>query len=287
MDKQFSKLLPDGFAAFENQVAGHNLKDGRSPTGILKSADGFVLKPVTKHPQSETEIGFYESIFIHEKYACFRPFVPEFKGTTVLNILGLDITFLKLQDITKGYIKPCVMDVKIGSQTWDPNATESKRKTEDEKYQLSKKEFGFCIPGYQVYNLSSGSFNKMGKDQGRLLDKSTLPQALREFFNVNFSQSPFLIERFLQRLVAILDMWNSQKEVHIYSSSLLFAYDAHQLELFKTETSDLPCWMNIMMIDFAHVVPACNKHNRALLEFKDLTYLMVTCESRLSGMQQT
>jgi 1D-myo-inositol-tetrakisphosphate 5-kinase/inositol-polyphosphate multikinase len=42
-----------------------------------------------------------------------------------------DVTFIKLDDITKEVAEPCIMDIKIGRQTWDPEATLEKRKNED------------------------------------------------------------------------------------------------------------------------------------------------------------
>lgn len=39
--------------------------------------------------------------------------------------------FLKLADATKDFIKPCVMDVKIGKQTWEPGASATKQQNEE------------------------------------------------------------------------------------------------------------------------------------------------------------
>jgi hypothetical protein len=42
-----------------------------------------------------------------------------------------DVRFIKLEDIAKEVAEPCIMDIKIGRQTWDPQATLEKRKNED------------------------------------------------------------------------------------------------------------------------------------------------------------
>ena len=60
-------------------------------------------------------------------YATFFLF---FKRKYIIGYIP-DLKFLKLKDVTEGYLKPCVMDVKIGKQTWEPNATLEKRKAED------------------------------------------------------------------------------------------------------------------------------------------------------------
>lgn len=43
----------------------------------------------------------------------------------------VDMKFVVLSDITSGMKKPCVMDVKIGLQTWEPGCSEKKRKDEN------------------------------------------------------------------------------------------------------------------------------------------------------------
>lgn len=45
------------------------------------------------------------------------------------------------------------MDIKIGQRTWDPLADEEKRKCEESKYYECKQGLGFCIPGFQIYDL--------------------------------------------------------------------------------------------------------------------------------------
>lgn len=39
--------------------------------------------------------------------------------------------FIVLNDITSGMKKPCVMDVKIGLQTWEPGCSEKKKRDEN------------------------------------------------------------------------------------------------------------------------------------------------------------
>ena len=43
----------------------------------------------------------------------------------------IDMTFIVLDDITRGMKKPCIMDVKIGLQTWEPGCSEKKKKDEN------------------------------------------------------------------------------------------------------------------------------------------------------------
>lgn len=42
-----------------------------------------------------------------------------------------DVKFIILEDVTNDIAEPCVMDIKMGRQTWDPEASLEKRKNED------------------------------------------------------------------------------------------------------------------------------------------------------------
>lgn len=80
------------------------------------------------------------------------------------------VKFLVLRDITEGMSEPCVMDVKIGKRTWDPLAGPEKKAAEESKYAESKRAYGFCITGFQVYSLEMGQPFKYGKEYGKKLD---------------------------------------------------------------------------------------------------------------------
>lgn len=57
--------------------------------------------------------------------------------------------FLQLEDIISSYTQPCVMDVKIGRVSFDPNATNEKKIAELKKSPFQQ-ECGFRILGYRV-----------------------------------------------------------------------------------------------------------------------------------------
>jgi 1D-myo-inositol-tetrakisphosphate 5-kinase/inositol-polyphosphate multikinase len=42
-----------------------------------------------------------------------------------------DVRFIILDNVANNIAEPCIMDIKIGRQTWDPEATLEKRKIED------------------------------------------------------------------------------------------------------------------------------------------------------------
>ncbi len=62
--------------------------------------------------------------------------------------------FLQLEDITSKFENPCVIDVKIGKITYDPEATAEKRAKETNKYPPLKKT-GFQLRGFRVSAVDS------------------------------------------------------------------------------------------------------------------------------------
>ncbi|XP_014292429.1 inositol polyphosphate multikinase isoform X2 [Halyomorpha halys] len=191
------------------------------------------------------------------------------------------IRFLKLQDITSLCLKPCVMDVKIGKLTWEPNASVEKRKSEDAKYAISKREFGFCIPGYRVFDISLGLVIKFGKEEGKRLGRESTIEAFKQFFNYSCGFSSVILKHIMKQMTDLLGWWNSQNVIHIYSSSILLVYDAEKLNnmllgaLKEEELAADDSWVKIRMIDFAHVVPAdCLKDDNYISGLSNLIAIL-------------
>ncbi|KAM7365196.1 hypothetical protein PAMP_024989 [Pampus punctatissimus] len=54
--------------------------------------------------------------------------------------------YLKLEDVTRRFVKPCIMDVKLGQRSYDPFASQEKREQQIRKYPLME-EIGFLLLG--------------------------------------------------------------------------------------------------------------------------------------------
>ncbi|CAK9813587.1 Inositol polyphosphate multikinase [Anthophora plagiata] len=225
--------LPVGTSPLESRVAGHALDSERQTIGMLRGSNGRVFKPVIKPLLGKREITFYENLQISEDPVMvqLKSYVPRYYGTTELQISGRQVTFLSLKDITEGMTEPCVMDIKIGRRTWDPLATPEKKATEELKYAESKRTYGFCITGFQVYCVTSGQLRKFGKHYGKNLDAKAVVEALKIFLNISPERPPCrqLIVKLLSFLWKILLFFRTQRLFRFYSSSLLVAYDAKRL----------------------------------------------------------
>ncbi|XP_014472823.1 PREDICTED: inositol polyphosphate multikinase-like [Dinoponera quadriceps] len=235
-------MFPDGLSPLECQMAGHPFDGEKHTIGMLRRPNGHVLKPATKAILGEREIAFYENLQTSQDPTTsqLKNFVPCYYGTTELRVFNKRTKFLTLKDITEGMAEPCVMDIKIGRRTWDPLATPEKRATEEFKYAESKRAYGFCITGFQVYCLSTGRLKKFDRDYGKKLDAKGVVEALKTFLNITPEKPACrqLIAKLLSILCQIMLFFRTQRKYRFYSSSLLVAYDAHRLRPCHADDED-------------------------------------------------
>ncbi|XP_065091866.1 inositol polyphosphate multikinase-like isoform X1 [Ochlerotatus camptorhynchus] len=226
--------LPEGFQPMEDQVAGHTFFDGAGSLGLLKSSDdGSIFKPAGKVLCGAREIKFYEQVQVANTETDLLPLkdvIPQYRGHIKLTIDGKQSEFIKLSDLTYGMLEPCIMDVKIGCRTWDPQASEEKRKAEESKYQACKQNLGLCIPGFQVYSITNGRRMRYGKEFGKKLSEVTVKDAFRKFLNADSGLCRQLLMQFLSDLWIIQKWARTQTTFRLYSSSVLLVYDARRLK---------------------------------------------------------
>ena len=147
--KEFEMIIydPSVFKPLPTQIAGHG-SEGDGEKGFLKRPDGRLLKPVQAPPRGLRERDFYKRINTSKDPTDLRlkKFIPEFFGVEKVGFInGITVTeeFLILRDITEGFSRPSIMDIKIGSRTWGPDASAKKQAQENAKYAGTKHPFGF------------------------------------------------------------------------------------------------------------------------------------------------
>ena len=222
----------------------------------------------------------------------------------------LQILFHNNYCLTSGYnvdSTDCVsgqtdLCLKIGSQTWGPDASESKIAQEKSKYLGTKIPFGFSILGMLVhafdYNsniqgvpyennqhkkISTNSKNleeivkKYDKSFGKELKQDQTQKVAEIYFNHDQKPPVELIEIAVEKISAILKVFEDQRKYKFYASSLLMAYDAQAVKKFKAKLisfEDLKMAVNVRVIDFAHVFEANGERDEnfitGLTNFLDL-----------------
>jgi hypothetical protein len=190
---------------------------------------------------------------------------------------------LLLQDLTINFSKPCVMDLKMGCQSYEPDATPEKRAKEFGKYP-EQAQFGFRIVGMRFYDPTHPDANGKGfryfqKPYGRALKtREELLRAFRIFFsagindhnnqnNINGSSNRTrigenngtkstlssrelrirtrAISGLLVNLRPLRRWFEENNSIRFYASSLLIVYEG--------DTSNGVDTTSIKMIDFGRV----------------------------------
>ncbi|KAL5286302.1 IPMK family protein [Megaselia abdita] len=275
------KPLPNGIIPFHAQVAGHIYEPGTKTIGILQDRkdDSVIYKSFGKPACGIRETKFYMSLEeeaeVEVDEDCqpqrqyedeekreilkeLKSFIPSFYGHVKFNFNGSEYDFLKLENLTRGIQLPCVMDIKIGQRTYDPLADEEKIKSEESKYYECKKGLGFCIPGFQVYDLANKETKKYSKNFGKKLTPETMPNALKYFLNIQNNESNKVhVLLILKQLYKIQKWCQKQKYFELFCSSILIIYDASILNNNLLKPNDE--WVHVKMIDFAHVFPIEDK----------------------------
>lgn len=146
---------------------------------MMRTQNGTVLKPITKPACGEREIAFYEELKKTKDQTLLdlKQFVPKYYGVRTISINGKEVPCIELEDLTRHYKEPCIMDIKIGKRTWDPYASYEKIMSEEKKYLDCKRDLGFCVPGFQVYKISNNRLCKYGKEYGKRLTKESVVES--------------------------------------------------------------------------------------------------------------
>jgi len=195
-------------------------------------------------------------------------------------------SYLLLSDATRMFRQPCVMDLKMGTKSFEPDCTLEKRERHIAKYpQMAS--IGFLIVGMRVFDPSHPESDGLGfrtfdKYFGRSLkDLSKARAALELFFKhaevvdaekrlgeeakrKNMDQYDLhqlkkkwkigksegirkrVVCNFLHQLNVIRKWFEDNKSLRFYSSSLLFVYEGD----ICVDNDDVT---NLRMIDFCHV----------------------------------
>lgn len=243
------------FVPLSTQVAGHD--------GVLSDENGFVIiKPCT-----DTEIQFYERCLAddHPLMEC----LPAFMGTLELNTpetlasmapevavavpddvkaIVLDPAYsppnavyeraVVLENLSFGYAKPCIMDLKLGRRLYSDDASQEKRdRLEAVRATTTSGSLGVRIAGMKVWNDARATTTNTYREYDRHWGKTPTDTTIRTlgiegFFAARIMrhQKQLIASRFLdeiERIIAVLD----DTHVRIYSPSLLFVYEGDQASL--------------------------------------------------------
>lgn len=171
-------------------------------------------------------------------------------------------SYIILNNVTKTFSRPCVLDIKLGTQTFEPDAPEEKRLYELAKYP-SQKDFGFRLTAMRIYNPSSADADGDGfiyypKQYGRsLVTRECVKKALLTFLGGSNlpkdirANRTTAIQRILTKLKMIKGWFRDNKSFAFYGSSILVIYEG---DTVPNDTDGVELDMaKAKMIDFGRV----------------------------------
>ena len=180
--------------------------------------------------------------------------ISDYFGVVKLSENKFDSTaqsYLILTDATSSFRKPCVMDLKMGQKTFEPDALPAKRAREIKKYPLQYK-LGFRIVGMRTFDPETLEYHSYDKKFGRSLTSQKLVhEAFRKFFPLLESRegskkTTNIIAGILEVLKDLKEWLEENRSFVFFSSSLLLVFEGENVVSSS-------CKYSVKMIDFAHV----------------------------------
>lgn len=238
----------------------------------------IVLKPVQRFPKGCRELEFYNKVFEKDQrdpiYVEIKRWIPKFFGVEIIQISNRNPQYMKLEDVTKHFDKPCITDLKIGKQTYNPLADLDKITKERSKYpRLS--EVGFQLLGMRIYDPSSNNYTQYDRIFGRSLEPEELcDKGLRLFLTQNGEIRRDALKEIILQVKHIKDFFVRQRKLSFYSSSLLVVYEGNSLSEGKVSNV-----ASVKMIDFAHVFPTQNSDENYIFGLETLLKMFSSLQS--------
>ncbi|KAL6059963.1 Kinase [Balamuthia mandrillaris] len=162
-------------------------------------------------------------------------------------------SYIVMENLTAHYKRPCLIDIKMGTKTWDDESPEHKRLIAMEKAaKTTTCSLGLRLCGMQVWQTPEKVLRKISKSEGLDLTPETIGAHLSKFFHNGERLRKDVISAFTKEVEALLYTLETCPPHHrfnIYSSSLLFVYEGEDVQ---EEEEAQPPKVTMKMIDFVH-----------------------------------
>jgi len=207
--------------------------------------------------RGDKEVNFYNKFWSDPNVPpSVQKFFPKFYGTIEIETPNADgeVRHAVMEDLTHGFQRPNIIDVKMGARTWyieaGPKYVE-KCKLKDKE--TTSEALGFRVSGMQVYEAKKGELWKASRAWCKYMKPEEVPEALKRFVSSNpsaekgydgaFARAVYgAVLKELQNLKAWLEV---QTSYHFFSTSVLLVYEGEPT---------IPQAVSVRLVDFAHVL---------------------------------
>lgn len=162
----------------------------------------------------------------------FQRWMPTYMGNLKLQSSSeLSSTYsdaIVLENLCYPFVRPCTIDVKLGSRLWDDDASLEKRKRFEEISENTTSGcLGFRISAMKIWNINETTYQTYSKEWGKSLTMLTVSDGLDTFLSSLETKEQRLrvVSEWINSLTQIQEVLN-EVEVRMYSSSLLFIYES-------------------------------------------------------------
>jgi len=190
----------------------------------------FVCKPLNLR-----EVSFYQNL-----PADLSDFVPTYHGTVSLDSdsqlrnsdgsSSVVTDYIVLENLTIGYKKPCVLDLKMGTRMYGDFATEAKIQSQSRKsLKSTSAKLGVRFCGSQRFSVTKNNFEKLDKYVGRKATETEFKELLANFFFNNGFLRTDIISKVISEIHKMRMHLRRLDGYRFYSSSLLIIYEGKQV----------------------------------------------------------
>jgi hypothetical protein len=164
--------------------------------------------------------------------------------------------YIVLDDLTHGYMHPCVMDLKLGTKQYTVDTPHEKRKKRKVKaVATTSARLGFRLGGVRVYKSSLKEWCVKKSSYGKRLTERTFEEALHFYFNDGKRLRTELIPRFIDKLKQLLKAMETHSTCFDFiASSVLLIYEGAPYSKGSLSAESRGGRLDVKLIDFDHTV---------------------------------
>ncbi|RKF59798.1 Inositol polyphosphate multikinase [Erysiphe neolycopersici] len=235
-----SSALHPEFMSIMPTYLGTLALDENIPGAIEKATGSLLSGTITENPFAKSDVSSANKTVTNEKdqSQSKQPTAPCGLNQGIFGNRIKTNNAVVLDNISFGYRRPNILDVKLGVRLWADDAPDAKRiRFEKITAESTHKDLGFRIAGMKVWqglgakgeDIEEEGYKIYNKQYGRHLKSEDMINSLRCFIHneragVNEDLAKYVAKAFLDDVIQIQTQFENH-ENRMFAASLLFVYE--------------------------------------------------------------